>query len=185
MIRHPPIFRENVQRKLLDILDSFGSSSTHPTAAANNDLKRKSVNIEISIYNNTITNAESKNIIKKWSNPFFAELYITKLRSIIWNLTSPNSILCGNIINDKTDARKIAFLSHQDFNPEIWSTFIEEKKKRDIAKSKNIIEASTDQFKCGRCKSKRCTFTQIQTRSADEPMTTFITCLECDNNWKM
>eukprot|EP00656_Telonema_subtile_P033517 TRINITY_DN3720_c0_g2_i1.p1 TRINITY_DN3720_c0_g2~~TRINITY_DN3720_c0_g2_i1.p1 ORF type:complete len:777 (-),score=263.53 TRINITY_DN3720_c0_g2_i1:2-2332(-) len=42
----------------------------------------------------------------------------------------------------------------------------------------------TDQFQCGKCRKKRCIYFQKQTRSADEPMTTFIKCKECGNNWK-
>ena len=45
-------------------------------------------------------------------------------------------------------------------------------------------EASTDAFKCGKCKQRKCTYYQLQTRSADEPMTTFVTCVNCDNRWK-
>ncbi|XWS65618.1 hypothetical protein CRYUN_Cryun05aG0129100 [Craigia yunnanensis] len=41
--------------------------------------------------------------------------------------------------------------------------------------------ATTDQFKCGRCRSRKTTYTQIQTRSADEPMTTYVTCTNCNN----
>lgn len=44
--------------------------------------------------------------------------------------------------------------------------------------------AETDQFKCGRCKERRCKYYQMQTRSADEPMTTFVTCINCGNRWK-
>ena len=39
-------------------------------------------------------------------------------------------------------------------------------------------------FKCGKCKSTKTTYYQMQTRSADEPMTTYVTCLECGNRWK-
>ena len=46
------------------------------------------------------------------------------------------------------------------------------------------IEASTDTFTCRKCKSKKCTYMQIQTRSADEPMTLYVTCIECGNRWK-
>lgn len=45
-------------------------------------------------------------------------------------------------------------------------------------------KASTDQFKCGRCGKKETTYYQLQTRSADEPMTTFVTCVNCNNHWK-
>lgn len=44
--------------------------------------------------------------------------------------------------------------------------------------------ASTDQFKCGKCGQRKCTYYQMQTRSADEPMTTFVTCVNCNNRWK-
>ncbi len=43
---------------------------------------------------------------------------------------------------------------------------------------------ATDEFKCHKCKKRRCTYYQKQTRSADEPMTTFITCLECGYRWR-
>ena len=39
-------------------------------------------------------------------------------------------------------------------------------------------------FKCGKCKSRKTTYYQMQTRSADEPMTTFVTCTNCNNRWK-
>lgn len=34
----------------------------------------------------------------------------------------------------------------------------------------------TDLLKCGKCKQRNCTYNQMQTRSADEPMTTFVLC---------
>nr|CAJ2480048.1 unnamed protein product [Leishmania braziliensis] len=38
-------------------------------------------------------------------------------------------------------------------------------------------------FKCGRCGKRHCTFYEQQTRSADEPTTKYITCLDCKNTW--
>ena len=34
-------------------------------------------------------------------------------------------------------------------------------------------QAETDQFKCGKCRSRKCKYFQMQTRSADEPMVFF------------
>ncbi|CAM8964294.1 unnamed protein product [Rhodiola kirilowii] len=45
-------------------------------------------------------------------------------------------------------------------------------------------KSTTDQFKCGKCGQRKTTYFQLQTRSADEPMTTFVTCVNCDNRWK-
>lgn len=42
----------------------------------------------------------------------------------------------------------------------------------------------TEMLKCGKCKKKDCTYNQLQTRSADEPMTTFVLCNNCGNRWK-
>jgi transcription elongation factor S-II len=39
-------------------------------------------------------------------------------------------------------------------------------------------------FMCKKCKSKKTTYHQMQTRSADEPMTTFVSCNNCGNRWK-
>ncbi|KAI9183029.1 transcription elongation factor TFIIS [Blastocladiella emersonii ATCC 22665] len=53
-----------------------------------------------------------------------------------------------------------------------------------LAQAAGNIKATTDQFRCGKCKKRKCSYFQMQTRSADEPMTTFVECLECGNNWK-
>jgi len=39
-------------------------------------------------------------------------------------------------------------------------------------------------FRCGKCKSNKTTYYQMQTRSADEPMTTYVNCTNCGNRWK-
>ena len=46
------------------------------------------------------------------------------------------------------------------------------------------MEAVTDSFTCRKCRSKKCTYYELQTRSADEPMTLFITCIDCGTKWK-
>jgi len=45
-------------------------------------------------------------------------------------------------------------------------------------------QQGTGMFRCGKCKKNNCTYFQMQTRSADEPMTTFVSCLECGKRWK-
>ncbi|UKK00403.2 transcription elongation factor [Theileria orientalis] len=51
---------------------------------------------------------------------------------------------------------------------------------------KNIFlnQKSKGQFKCGKCNSRQTTYYQLQTRSSDEPMTTFVMCLNCKNRWR-
>lgn len=60
---------------------------------------------------------------------------------------------------------------------------IRDKKLFDSAPS-SVKRATTDQFQCGKCRQRKCTYYQMQTRSADEPMTTFVQCTVCNNAWK-
>ena len=39
-------------------------------------------------------------------------------------------------------------------------------------------------FRCAKCREYKTTYYEMQTRSADEPMTVFITCHICDITWK-
>jgi DNA-directed RNA polymerase subunit M/transcription elongation factor TFIIS len=67
-----------------------------------------------------------------------------------------------------------------------YSRAVFKHKERDLAmeKARANDEDYTGQFKCGKCKSVKTTYYQMQTRSADEPMTTYVTCKSCNNRWK-
>ena len=80
-------------------------------------------------------------------------------------------------------AHEIAFLTHQEMEPKLWKDIIQRKIKRDKSATTVDLSAATDEFYCFRCKKRKCSYYQMQTRSADEPMTTFVQC-ECGNRWK-
>jgi DNA-directed RNA polymerase subunit M/transcription elongation factor TFIIS len=44
--------------------------------------------------------------------------------------------------------------------------------------------AMSTSMTCCKCKQSRVAYSQAQTRSADEPMTTFCECTVCGNRWK-
>jgi transcription elongation factor S-II len=165
-ISDPTPFRENIRKKLNGIL--------------NNEIH--SINLEKGIYNFAIKEANQRKIIKKWENPHFTQLYVDRLRSIYINLKSHD--LLEQIKNREIKPENVAFMTHQELNPEHWKDHIERKIKRDSSKYTTNIEASTDMFTCKKCKSKKCTYYELQTRSADEPTTVFITCLDCGKHWK-
>jgi len=50
-----------------------------------------------------------------------------------------------------------------------------------VAKEEKSISTALE---CGKCHQKKVSYSQAQTRSADEPMTTFCECLNCGNRWK-
>lgn len=126
--------------------------------------------------------AKQQKIIIRWDNTSFTQLYIDRLRSIYLNLANPK--LLGDLKNGETTAETLAYMTHQEMDPEHWKELIDKKMKRDANKYNNNAQASTDMFTCRKCKSKRCTYYELQTRSADEPATIFVTCLDCGKNWK-
>ena len=144
---------------------------------------RNARHLEQSIYNWTINRAEELEMIKRWDNPSFVELYVTRLRSVYTNLQS-SSDLCSKINSGIILAKDVGGMTHQELAPHVWEQYIAKKKERDENNQMPVIEASTDNFTCRKCKSKKCSYYQLQTRSADEPMTTFVTCIDCGKRWK-
>ena len=159
-------FRRNIQKRFEDILED----------------ETKSINLEKGIYNYAIKESNNNKIIKKWDNPYFVQLYLDRLKSIFVNLK--NEKLLDKIKTDEITTQTLAFMTHQEMNEDIWKELLDQKMKRDANKYTNNIQASTDMFTCRKCKSKRCTYYELQTRSADEPATIFVTCLDCGKNWK-
>jgi transcription elongation factor S-II len=164
-INNPTTFRENIVKKL------------------NHKIKdhKKSINLEKAIFNYSLKEADNNKVFKKWDNHKFVLLYLNKLRSVYTNLTLE---ILNKLSNGDIKSFSIAFMTHQELVPQRWAELIENKMKRDKSKYENNIEAATDTFQCRKCKSNKCTYYQMQTRSADEPMTTFVTCIVCDNRWK-
>ena len=145
-------------------------------------------NLEKAIFNYSIFIAKEKKIVRKWDNKYFVAIYINRFRSIYSNinpkLSTCNKTLLRKLKTKKLKSRDLAFMTHQEMNPKKWKTLIQEKIKRDKNLTEIDMSAATDEFKCYKCKKNLCTYYQLQTRSADEPMTTFVTCLNCGNRWK-
>jgi transcription elongation factor S-II len=172
IIENPEKFRSNVLNKLKENFGSFIKDENQTFF----------INLEKGIYNYAIKEANSKKIIKKWDNIYFAQLYIDRLRSIFINLKNP--LFQELIKTDELTPQTIAFMTHQEMNPERWRVLINNKMIRDASKYVTNIAASTDMYTCKKCKSKKCTYYELQTRSADEPATIFVTCLDCGKHWK-
>jgi transcription elongation factor S-II len=145
-----------------------------------NDAKAR--NIEKSIYNKVLEESSVKTIVKKWDNELFVQLYINRFKNVYFTLHNPEIV--EKIHNGTYLSRDLAFKTHQELYPEKWDKLLEDKRQRLENKYFPKIEASTDNFTCRKCKSTKCTYYQLQTRSADEPMTTFVTCINCGTRWK-
>ena len=165
-VTNPEKFREHISDNLFEIIKNRSIVS----------------NLEKGVYNYSLDAASKKKIVKKWENQYFVQIYLDRVKSIFINLT--NETLLDKIVEKKIKAHELAFMSHQEMNEDRWKELIELKQIKEENKYTPKIEASTDNFTCFKCKSKECTHYQLQTRSADEPMTTFVTCIRCSNRWK-
>jgi transcription elongation factor S-II len=165
-IENPDNFRNNIRGKLQDLLES----------------EKKAINLEKGIYNYALKEANNRKVVKKWDNPYYVQIYLDRLRTIYINLGKP--ALLTSVKEGAVTVKNLAFMTHQEMQPEKWNALIQAKIKKDKSKYDTQQEAMTDTFKCRKCHSNKCSYYQMQTRSADEPMTTFVTCIECANRWK-
>jgi transcription elongation factor S-II len=178
-IENPEKFRSAIREKLCELfLDKDKDKDKE-----NNDNEKYVLNLEKGIHNWSLKEATNRKVVKKWDNPYFVRIYLDHLRSVLYNLNN-NSTLIQQVKNGQLKPHIIAFMTHQELKPLKWDALIEAKIKRDKNKFETNIEAATDTFKCKKCRSTKCTYYQMQTRSADEPMTTFVTCIDCGQRWK-
>jgi len=176
-IADPDAFREKVRDKLAL---RFTTVAGMTLEAAEN----AALNLERGIYNYTLRESDTKNIVKKWDNGYFVQIYADRLRTVCINMANEHVVQL--ITTKQIKAHELAFMTHQDMHPDKWITLIKAKQLRDKHKYETKVEASTDNFTCpnSKCRSTKCTYYQLQTRSADEPMTTFVTCIDCGKRWK-
>ena len=132
-LKTPTIFRENVRSKLTA---KFGKDM-NPMILAN---------VEIGVYNYAIKEATNLKIIKKWDAPAFSTIYMDRLRTVYVNLKNEN--LRQLLKNEDVSPKTLAFMTHQEMNPEHWREMIDAKIKRDSNKYNINVEAMTEMFTC-------------------------------------
>jgi transcription elongation factor S-II len=165
-IENPEQFRTNIRQKFGEFFEK----------------EKDAINLEKGVHNWAIKESTNKKVVKKWDNPFFVQIYLDHLRSIYNNLK--NEKLIEMVNNGEIKSHELAFMTHQEICPEKWEELIKAKSIRDKNKFEQNLEAMTDTFKCRKCYSRKCSYYQMQTRSADEPMSIYINCLCCGNRWK-
>lgn len=62
---------------------------------------------------------------------------------------------------------------------------LERKQVDDILGDEVFENAQQTEAKCPECGHDRANFFQLQTRSADEPSSTFYRCMKCASKWKV
>lgn len=138
--------------------------------------------IELSIFEYALIYCSNN----KYEPNYVFPIYQDKLNEILSNLDEnkkgiENKTFKADILSGKIDPSNVAFLSPAQIHPEKW-TYILKKKEYMEQREKNIVYS--DAYKCFKCGESKCKITQAQTRSADEPMTTFVVCVVCHNTFK-
>jgi DNA-directed RNA polymerase subunit M/transcription elongation factor TFIIS len=134
-------------------------------------LKKLSKDITSKIENGIENNSKNEN------EDFNVMLYTIYTIKVLENLK--NDYVITNIKNGTWKPEDLAILDKDVLNPEKWQ------KLQDIRLPKNVKkEKRKGVNKCKKCGSWYTCFFQKQTRSADEPMTVFCSCEDCNFKWK-
>jgi len=165
----------NVDRELVPVHTVHASNVyvDHPLRTLVRD-KFDSNEVETAILKKCVADAQEWFIDQGWDNHVFVNLY----RNRAIDLYRYRDLLPTMTIEAFVNSTPLVQ------NPERWAEIVRSTNDKDTATHSKKQTASIFMF-CRRCrKETRCDYYQMQTRSADEPMTTFVTCLECDLRWK-
>lgn len=106
-------------------------------------------------------------------------IYKDSVKNFLFNCQKGSSTITNltkNIKKKKFNPYNFAFLRSDELDEDNWMKIILRKKTTDD-KLNNL--PSVEWKPCHRCKGIEYYFYQMQTRSADEPMTTFYICKKC------
>lgn len=146
-------------------------------------------NLEAAVYNSVVRQSEHDKTPRSWDSRRFTQRYIHKAMSIRFNLQHPKN---PDLLR-RVQAREVSFdwlcaASPEDLFPALWEPVYEEVARKQLRKesagAQNVDTMPDSPFECRKCKKRKVTYYQMQTRSADEPMTTFFQCHSCLNRWK-
>ena len=140
----------------------------------------KGINCEKGVYNTVILECKVyfKNVNRLWSNKLFKSLYKKTTYKV------KKALECDYVLNkiekNEFKPQDIASASAYVLYPHLV------RKSKDAVTIQSIEDLINDHavLKCKKCHSRKITTYQVQTRSADEPMTTFCTCVLCNCRWK-
>jgi transcription elongation factor S-II len=159
-----------------------------PIFGGNEENARK---LEEAVYHYTMNVCEQKCIdfSQESDDLYFRRQYMNKLIILYNNLnpdsTVQNTYLLPTILNGEINIDHLPSMTPKELFPEHWKPYIDKQNAREMVYKSLQEQVTTDIFQCGRCRKNRCTYYQLQTRGTDEPMTTFVTCIECGHKWRM
>lgn len=113
--------------------------------------------------------------------------YKNRVKSRVMNIRdAENPQLKKNILEGSITPDRIAKMTPKEMASDELKKEIEKYIKESIDDHRLAVNlgSRSDFYKCSRCGKRDTTYNQAQTRSADEPMTTFVLCNNCGKRWK-
>lgn len=114
--------------------------------------------------------------------------YRNKSREMAMSIKDPrNPALRQRVLNGEISVHDLLTLPFTELASEELRGERDAAKKWEMAERRSDLTPHvtvTDAFRCGKCRERQCSYYQMQTRSADEPMTTFVRCVKCGNRWR-
>lgn len=146
------------------------------------------LDLETCVYNGTIKEAQRRHVVRSWNYPLFVHLYKMHLRHIASNFHPESYVKNTDLFQLFKDGQSpfnvIAGMNTYELFPSRWRDQFDQQQVREKRQLEGNRSMATDQFLCTRCWKRECTYYEMQTRSADEPMTIFITCINCGKHWR-
>jgi DNA-directed RNA polymerase subunit M/transcription elongation factor TFIIS len=144
--------------------------------------------LEIGVYNASLQYGHDNHIPWTWKSALFRQVYLNKARSMYCNL-KPDSYVQNATLHTRLKEKEflpheLPFKSRDTVHPETWRNIMDAEEKLNQSAYEITQVAMTDQIKCGKCKKNRISYYEMQTRSADEAVTVFYSCLSCGHRWK-
>jgi len=144
--------------------------------------------LERGIFNASIDEAKRRMIPQTWEHTTFVWIYRMVAKRAIGNF-NPDSYIGNKLLIERWKEGEftldqIGRWSPYELNPSQWKHLKDQQFRREKRILEGNLSMATDRFRCSGCHKKMCSYYELQTRSADEPMTIFISCLNCGKNWK-
>jgi len=144
--------------------------------------------LELVILQVSMKDAIQKYVNKNFDNNMFQICYMSTARRVLSNLDPngyvKNQHLLPRILQGHLSIDHLISMNVMDYAPSIYTPLRERLDLHETYLLEGNKAMATDLFKCHRCQKRECTYYELQTRSADEPMTKFITCINCGSHWK-
>jgi len=114
-------------------------------------------------------------------------LYVLGCKRLMFNLASnPALHACPTealvYLSDEEMAKGTVVERVQQQERDRHNGYLDMLKEKEAAVERTQAESV---IHCRKCSSANLNFVQVQTRSADEPMTCFLTCNACGHRWRM